>query len=844
MACLWHAKDLSIAPFGPNAPRLALAEVDYEDDALGSGGFGSVHRITAINGASIPGLLLKIIHQQQNADHAYVAIRLLHKKLRDRYGEDLTVEHPELLGLPFLVFRAVDDQGDTVVAMVMRDLIELSFADVGSDDWDSAEYFREVPFDNKLHLAYQFAHAFEILEAVGFIHADLKESSLFLNTRQPQLALIDFDSGFHPAEQPAAATIGALSPWAGNRMRDWIKSGAGPGQLTVQEREEEERWSLAAGIFEMLTGVPPYFFLLDGDEASIAAYLKDHDWPEVTPGHPLVNAGNLPFLEVVQGLLKALETAGGEDLVAAFKRAFKRGYFKPTARPTAAVWSGLLKGLVQDNVGKPYVLSFGANIQLLQRQDENVVLSWSVHHHRVLYLNGMPQAAGATEVTVVPGGQQRYELVAVNDQGTSSVTLLVEADRREPIIQWFRLKKWVDAEKNLAELEWHVDHAIKVELKPGPGEVSSQGSAIVSLDQSTSCQIKATGGFGRVVTMQMIIARPKSILVPILSMAGMALIIMLIFWAYPDDSSTAQNDQFERTDAGHPPSAMNKEVQIDVLDPTGSLVQEPTMIIFSGDTSFSMSFPDGACKVRLHKRFSPLFVRAETSSWGASELLLLDVSARSSMSIRVWSMVATVDVEQPVSVGYTNGTMTAPEENDDERAVPTSANGGDGGRTVYYDLNGDGVGGTRTMVIPKGKDTPQGYVDRGGDVRDQEKLRLTIADRPAFLLPAGCGTSSGSTITLIVESPDGVPVPNCTITLGLGVPVNWITAPKVFRESTGTNSVRTDHTGTVNLRFAPPVKNNGPRNVQLSFAVSGATARMATVMSTTIPVCPNCNPCY
>lgn len=845
MAWLWNAKDRSVAPFGPYAPFKAFQDVEFEDKAFETGGFGSVHRVLSVDGEEVQGLLLKIIHQEQNADHAFATIKLLHEKLWARCGEELTADHPELLGLPFLLFRADDALGDTVVAMVMRDLVAHGFADMGSDDWDNVGYLRDTPLESRMHLAYQFARAFELLDGIGFVHADLKERSVFVNVEQPQLALIDFDSGFHPAVQPAAATIGALSPWAGFRMREWIKAGSHPGQLTKDERIEEERWSLAAGLFEVLIGVSPYFFLRDGDEASIAAYLKDHDWLEGTPDHPLLNPTNFPVLEVVRELVAMVEEAGGKELVVAFRKTFKRGFFKPAARPAAADWKALLRPLVHAHVGAPTLSEFTGDPAILQRQDEDVTLTWQATHYRVIYLNGVQQLLGTSQVVLQPGAKQRYHLRAVNDQGEATAQWSVDVDRSEPIIQWFRLKRWVNVKEAVVELEWSVSNAVKIELAPGFGQVPAQGSAVFTLDATRSAQLKATGGFGQLATAQLVLSKPRRLGTLGKVVAGLTILILAVLgtWWITGHDRTADTPAL-KSDLPAPVVVGRMNVaKISVVDAFGDIVTEPVTLFFSGDTSFALANARGAEVVRLPKHYATIFVRAEVLSGGSTDMLLINTTKKDPVVLRL--------VEENLSAGLPDGrskTNAAGTNAGSNTGMPdlrnaVSAPSTGGSRIVYYDLNGDGVGGSKSMELAKGRPLPPGYVPIGGDTKDSERLRLVIEDKPNYLLPAGCG-SSGSSIVLRVLSPAGEAVPNCTITLGLGVPVNWITSPQVTRESTGTHSIRTGADGRVSIQLSPPARKDGDRRVELSFAVSGASARMSSVISATLPICPNCDACY
>jgi hypothetical protein len=837
MAHLIDVRDLSVAPFGPNASLQGLTGLEYEDDAFESGGFGSVHRILGVDGVPVAGLLLKVVQEPQNAAHAYATISLLHAKLRDRLGDGLTALYPELLGLPFLVFHARNAQAGPVVAMVMCDLVALGFADMGSDDWDSALYFRQVELVEKLHLAYQFARVFELLDEIGFVHADLKDRSLFLHVDRPQLALIDFDSGFHPKEQPAAATIGALSQWSGYRMRQWIKSGESPGRLDAQERSEEERWSLAAGLFEVLIGMPPYFFLQDGDEASIAAYLTDHDWPEASPDHPQVNPANLPYLAVVQELLRTLEEAGGGELVAAFKRTFKRGYFKPAVRPTAAEWKALLKSVLQDQLAAPALDSFVGDKSAISRQDEEVALRWMTRHHRVVFLNNEQQPFANAEALVKPGGSQEYRLLAVNDLGETTATWQVQEDRVEPVIHYLRVKGEIRQGQDTVELEWSTDHAVEVTLGPGVGSVPPKGTAVVPFLGTWDGELRAVGGFGQVVTTRLHLVRPVSRSWSRVALAALAVAMVLItftWWVSNNGSSTRSSVAGVKQERVLSKPDGHSFISFEVLEGSRDL-QVPVVLHFSGDTTFSLNIAPGGGMVSLPKRMSAVFVSAISADHVSTGQQVID--ARQPQHVRIW-MVRKEEPQQsrvPLSSGESEAvgrTPNAPKASDRAGTV-----------TYYFDKNGDGVGGDRSIELPAGQQPPLNYVRTGGDLRDNEKLRLEFVNAPIYWLPSSCDGKPERVIELRVSSPAGTPLADHVVTLGGRVPLEWLASHKPTRESTGAYSIRTDGLGRVIFRFRPPSDHGGYTHGRLDVAVSGATAAMSVIEQLELNFCRDCDPC-
>ncbi len=403
----------------------------------------------------------------------------------------------------------MNDADEPVVAMALCDLGTLGFEDMGSDAWDAAAYFRNTGPLEKLHLAYQFARTVDLLHDIGFLHADLKDKSIFLHTRQPQLALIDFDSGFHPDTQGAASTTGALNQWA-RAVKSWIAQKLSPSQIPIEERMYEERWAVASGAFELLSGVAPYFFLRDADDASIAQYLKERKWPEVDPASALVNPANLAYHQALILLLQELEESGAKDLVAAFKHTFNRGYHKPTARPKPAEWKALLGSLCKEHIGGPVISEFQGDRTTIRSKGEAVTLKWNAHQHRTLLLDGRPLAFGASSIELTPSDTSTFTLQAISDFGKVEATFKVEAIKVPPTIHGFNASKPMRDTLDPIVLEWSTSDAVEIRILPVGSTVELNGTIEVMPETPTTYELQAFGGFGQlaVASVQVDVASP------------------------------------------------------------------------------------------------------------------------------------------------------------------------------------------------------------------------------------------------------------------------------------------------------------------------------------------------
>ena len=89
----------------------SFSEVGFDENEVGSGGFGSVHKVHSIDGLNKDSYVIKIFTNEEKKEHAYEVIKLLHDKLKSRQnatGLPVFHEFPELLGLPFLAFKGYD----------------------------------------------------------------------------------------------------------------------------------------------------------------------------------------------------------------------------------------------------------------------------------------------------------------------------------------------------------------------------------------------------------------------------------------------------------------------------------------------------------------------------------------------------------------------------------------------------------------------------------------------------------------------------------------------------------------------------------------------------------------
>ena len=356
-----------------------LNEVVFNDEAIGTGAIGSVYRIQSIGGEKQDNLLVKIIDNADFVDKTFDTLSILHNKLRtvqNSNNSPIYVEYPELLGLPFIVFKGILlGQDQIVTGLIMKNLVHEGFEDLGAEEWDVEKYF-QVDVKSKLYMSYQMATCIDFLHSIKFIHSDLKGQSLFLNLKIPQVAFIDFDGGFNYDKQSYGLTLGALQDWMSPLFKKWIRLGKSSKDLSFSERLDEENWNIAIGLFQVLFGIQPFFFLKDNEEATIKKYLNNTQWPKNDGPDDIFINGNKNHHENFIQILEAFRLNGFETLIDKFTLVFNSGLSNPSKRPTPAEWKNLLFDLNKEHVGEPILQKFTANKKTISFKGDSVLFSW------------------------------------------------------------------------------------------------------------------------------------------------------------------------------------------------------------------------------------------------------------------------------------------------------------------------------------------------------------------------------------------------------------------------------------------------------------------------------------
>lgn len=479
-----------------------LNEIVFNDEAIGTGAIGSVYRIQSIGGEKQDNLLVKIIDNADFVDKTFDTLSILHNKLRtvqNSNNSPIYVEYPELLGLPFIVFKGILlGQDQIVTGFIMKNLAHEGFEDLGAEEWDVEKYF-QVDVKSKLYMSYQMATCIDFLHSIKFIHSDLKGQSLFLNLKIPQVAFIDFDGGFNYDKQSYGLTLGALQDWMSPLFKKWIRLGKSSKDLSFNDRLDEENWNIAIGLFQVLFGIQPFFFLKDNEEATMKKYLNNTQWPKNDGPEDVFIGGNRKHHENFIQILEAFSLNGFETLIDKFTLVFNSGLSNPSKRLTPVEWKNLLFDLNKEHVGEPILQKFTANKKTISFKGDSVLFSWHGSFYRKVYLNGILCDVLQKEKSISLTDSTEVRLTFVNDFGEKSEVIQIEALKVEPRIIDFNSSTSLRTDLTPVVLSWETKNVTRVKINSISEDLLPIGNIQVDPKEKTTYVLTAFGNFDQTV---------------------------------------------------------------------------------------------------------------------------------------------------------------------------------------------------------------------------------------------------------------------------------------------------------------------------------------------------------
>jgi len=500
--------DISVIDQNGKNDILSFSRIEFDEKELGSGGFGSVHNVQSIDGISKSEFVIKIFTDEDNKQHAYDVIQLLHDKLKKRQRKtDIPIYHdlPELLGMPFLVFKGYDTIAEKeCVAFLMYNIEKLNYEDYGSDTGQLKEY-KNLAIPDKLYLAYQLAKTIDVLHQMEFIHADLSENSLWFNSNRVQLAIIDYDSGYHFDLQNKPTTIGKVGHWIGSRFRNMLGQQKNSSNLNTLDRLYEEYWVLANAVFEIVFGVMPFFYLSDTDDTTKKSYLKKFEWPNIDTSSPLFNNSNTEQHKAILSFIEQFENSGAKELIDAFKLIFNKGYSNETKRLTSKEWKDLLFNLNQAVENYPNIIDFNSDKTEIKEMNEVVIFNVNTKKYNSIFVNGNLLHLHQDTISIPLQNDCEVVLKVTNDFNTIEKIISIKAIKVSPEITSFKASSLIRKTLTPIELTWLVKNAKSVSLSGQRNQFLIESSFNVEPKEKTTYILTANGFFNEKVSTEITI---------------------------------------------------------------------------------------------------------------------------------------------------------------------------------------------------------------------------------------------------------------------------------------------------------------------------------------------------
>lgn len=508
-----NIKDLSSLQVNKQINYNSITSIDFDDTELGSGGFGKVYNLLSIDGITLNHFVIKIFLDKETEKHGYDTIKKLHQKLKKSELEtsiNAYTEYPELLGLPFLAFRGFDEIEEVeVTAFVMLNLNSLGFYDYGADGTDNQAY-RDLAIQDKIFISHQLAIAIRFLHNIKFIHSDLKEAALWYNPEKKQLAIIDFDSGYHFDSQSKPSTFGAISQWMPPGLKTIFSS---KKDRSVKESLSDEYWILSSALFELMFNVMPYFFLKDSEDSTKLKYLKRNRWPNIDKDSDLFLKENVQQYDLLLNTIENLKEVGLSELFDKFSTVFNAGFKNSSKRISPKEWDDFLTELNELLGNSPVITKFDSDKTKISEKGEKVIISFKTDKARVVAIDGKFLNPILEQTIPIACNNRENEICieALNKSSKDSVSLIIRAKERTPKILDFSVSSMVRNTEDPLLLSWQTQDIKEITITNVTEKLNANGSIEIRPKSKTVYSLKAIGYFEEELEKQIIVdvIRPR-----------------------------------------------------------------------------------------------------------------------------------------------------------------------------------------------------------------------------------------------------------------------------------------------------------------------------------------------
>jgi serine/threonine protein kinase len=449
-----------------NSEFIQIDSVTIEDNHFGKGGFGTVYRCLAINDQPLKTpQAIKVFDDNGTGSvvHGYNTLLRLQQEMI-RHNDELNNAKEKTLdkinalkALPQFSFQGTI--GLKRVLGYSANYLDgnswCQFDSIFNDD-DIAKRkilrntFYNISIDNRLKIAYDLAEGFAHLGRMNFIYADLNPQNFFVNMKDFQLCLIDYEGG---AVNDEPETFGKPGEWLAPEIQEQLR--VGQGLISVDMHTDT--WAVAIGIHFILFPFHPLFFLKVRGKNEMREYLLKYKYPNID-----LNDRNFREPTHYQWYLQQLKNIQSA-VIKAFADTINYGHDNRNKRLSYKQWMRAIENLMTP----PEILSFIANPNEIVK-GEIAELSWQIKGNveKLLVDNGIGEVTGKLNCIINPERDSSYVLHATNAFGQTHQIIDVKV-LPAPEIQAFSVKHQKLRQGQKTELLWDVCDAKEVKVLIG-----------------------------------------------------------------------------------------------------------------------------------------------------------------------------------------------------------------------------------------------------------------------------------------------------------------------------------------------------------------------------------------
>ena len=505
----------SIIDQGTESDIISFSTLKYNSNIIGGGAFGQVFELVEIDDNPVSNLLIKVYLEEKSCDHALETIKLFHDKIKrelDSKPYSIYQICPGLLGFPFSVFRAKDVlEQKPVVALIMFDLKKLGYFEVNQEKASSIST-AQLELEDKFLVGFQLTKTISYLHRKQFIHSDLDYDALWYNPNRKSLALIDYDSGYNYSVQKKATTLGKINHFASVLARKIIQLGTGNEQATDEDRIAEEKWKVASALFELLFGLPPFFFLKDSEEPTFKKYIRNNDWPLVNEiNEDYININNISYHQEFLNQLKELEDVGFIQIIQLFKKCFCEGAKSINKRPEVNDWYNAFRNATKALEMDPSIHYFESDKTEIRKKNEVVIFKFDGKAFDYFEINGKILPLFKFSKQIALPDTTKVKLRAVSDVGVTEQEINIYARKIEPKFSALELSEEIRTSNDPIYISWRALNATKVKVQGFIEDYPSKAKISVHPTKKTTYVFHAIGFFDQVVekTVTIDVIQPK-----------------------------------------------------------------------------------------------------------------------------------------------------------------------------------------------------------------------------------------------------------------------------------------------------------------------------------------------